>query len=365
MKHKILFIAGARPNFVKIAPLIEQAKKHKIMNPVLVHTGQHYDFEMSDAFFQDLKIPSPKYNLAVGSGSHVYQIAEVMKKLALVFLKEEPSLVVVVGDVNSTLAAALTANKMNIPVTHVEAGLRSFDRKMPEEINRILIDHISDFLFATESSAVKNLTEEGIPRGRIFLVGNVMIDTLLKSKTKIQKSKILQELGLRKKDYAILTLHRPSNVDDKQAFLKLLSTFNGIQKKIKIVYPVHPRTKKQIQKFGMGSYLGGMKNFVIIPPLGYVDMMKLVSESKFLLTDSGGLQGESTFLKIPCLTLRKNTERPITVAVGSNVLCSNDEKKILREVDRILNGKYKRSKIPKFWDGRSAERILRIIYDWS
>lgn len=340
---------------------MEETKKYKKLESVLIHSGQHHDFAMSEIFFQDLGIPSPKYNLAVGSGSHVYQIAEVMKKLAQIFEKEKPNLVVVVGDVNSTLAAALTASKMNIPLAHVEAGLRSFDRKMPEEINRVLVDHVTDFLFVTEPSALKNLIEEGIPRRRIFLVGNVMIDTLMKSKSKIRESKILQELGLKKKNYAVLTLHRPSNVDDKQAFLKLLSAFNEIQKKIKIIYPIHPRTKKQIQKFNLRNCLEKMKNLMVIPPLGYVDMMKLVSESKFLMTDSGGLQGESTFLKIPCLTLRKNTERPITVVVGSNTICGNDGKRISREIDRILEGKYKRSKIPKFWDGKTSQRIMKIV----
>jgi len=336
---------------------------------------------MSQIFFQDLKIPKPDYNLGVGSGSHAWQTAKMMEKLEPVILKEKPDLVVVVGDVNSTLAGALVAAKLrcsqspNHPMTklpnnqmthlpliaHIEAGLRSFDMSMPEEINRHLTDHISDFLFVTEPAGVKNLLNEGIDKGKIYLVGDIMIDALIKSKVKIQKSKILEKLHLERKNYAVLTLHRPANVDDKKILSNLISAFNEIQKKIKIIYPIHPRAKKQIEKFGFKTHLKEMKNFIITSPIGYMDMIKLVSESKFLMTDSGGLQEETTFLKVPCLTLRENTERPITIEKGTNILCKRNKEKILKEVKEILSGKEKKGKIPKLWDGKTAQKILKIL----
>jgi len=386
---KLLIIVGARPNFIKVAPLIEEIKRHnrltksssnlvtKSLNNqityTLVHTGQHYDYEMSQIFFQDLKIPKPDYNLGVGlapyhakgfgvgSGSHAWQTAKIMEELEPVILKEKPNLVVVVGDVNSTLAGALVAAKLSIPVAHIEAGLRSFDKTMPEEINRRLADHISDFLFVTEPAGVKNLLNEGISRKKICLAGDIMIDALIKSKDKIRKSTILKKLNLKKKEYAVLTLHRPANVDDKKILSILISAFNEIQKKIKIIYPVHPRAEKQIKKFGFKTYLKKMKNFIMTSPIGYIDMMKLVRESKFLMTDSGGLQEETTFLKVPCLTLRDNTERPITIEKGTNILCKRNRNKILKEVNKILTGKEKKGQIPKLWDGKTAERIMKIL----
>jgi len=357
---KILCVVGARPNFIKIAPLFEEFKKRKTIKPVLVHTGQHYDFEMSKVFFQELKIPKPNYNLEVGSGTHAWQTAKIMEKLEPVILKEKPDLVIVVGDVNSTLAGALTAAKLNIPVAHIEAGLRSFDMSMPEEINRLLTDHISDYLFVTESSGVRNLLNENISKKKIYFVGNIMIDTLVKLKTQIQKSKILEKLNLKKKAYAVLTLHRPENVDKKERFLEILAALKEIQKIIKIVWPIHLRTKKQIKEFKFDKFIKGLKNLILIKPLGYIEMINLMENSKFMITDSGGIQEETTFLKVPCLTFRKNTERPVTVEIGTNTLCTTG-KMLVREANNILKEKSKKGCIPKYWDGKSATRIVNIL----
>ncbi|MCD6441965.1 UDP-N-acetylglucosamine 2-epimerase (non-hydrolyzing), partial [bacterium] len=307
---KIICVAAARPNFMKIAPLLEEFKKHKEFKPILVHTGQHYDYNMSGSFFKELNIQKPNYNLGIKAGLHGEQTGKTMIEFEKVCLKEKPQLVIVVGDVNATIACALVASKLHIKVAHIEAGLRSFDRNMPEEINRILTDHISDYLFVTCEEGKNNLIKEGINEKKIFFVGNIMIDTLLKQQKKSKKSKILENLNIKPKQYALLTLHRPSNVDDKKILKTLLQTFNIIQKKIKIIYPIHPRTQKRIKEFGFEKYIKQMKNFITIPPLGYLDMICLLNNAKFLLTDSGGLQEESTTLKIPCLTLRDNTERP-------------------------------------------------------
>jgi UDP-N-acetylglucosamine 2-epimerase (non-hydrolysing) len=359
LKIKIINIAGTRPNFIKIAPLLAEQKKYpELIQPILVHTGQHYDFEMSRIFFQDLRIPKPDYNLEVGSGSHAWQTAKIMEKLEKVLLKENPNLVIVVGDVNSTLAGALTAAKLNIPVAHIEAGLRSFDMSMPEEINRRLTDHISDYLFVTELSGVKNLLNEGIERKKIFFVGNVMIDTLIKSKIKSKKSKILKRLRLESKNYALLTLHRSENVDNSKVLKQLFEGIGEIQKKIKIVFPVHPRTRKQLPDIKIEQYYN---NILFTEPFGYLDFLSLESEAKFVLTDSGGIQEETTFLQIPCLTLRENTERPVTIERGTNILCGRDKEKIIREANKIIAGKQKIGKIPKYWDGKSAKKIIKII----
>ncbi|MDD5638551.1 MAG: UDP-N-acetylglucosamine 2-epimerase (non-hydrolyzing) [Candidatus Pacebacteria bacterium] len=374
---KLLIIVGARPNFIKVAPLIAELNRLNKLNKAaycLVHTGQHYDYEMSQVFFQELKIPKPDYNLGIGSGSHSWQTAKIMEKLEPIILKERPDVVVVVGDVNSTLAGALVAAKLrcsqtsNYPtnqllsIAHIEAGLRSFDMRMPEEINRLLTDHISDCLFVTEPAGVKNLLNEGINKEKIYLVGDIMINTLVKSKTKIQKSKILKKLNLAPKQYAVLTLHRPANVDNPENLKYLFDIFTEIQKKIKIVFPVHPRTKSQLSKmFKQAKQVNNLNNLQLVEPLGYIDFLALVSQSKFVLTDSGGVQEETTFLKIPCLTLRENTERPITIEKGTNVLCGKDRKKILKEVNKILNGREEKGQIPKLWDGKTAERIIKIL----
>jgi len=321
---KIVSVVGTRPNFMKIAPLVNEFKKHNV-DHVLVHTGQHYDKEMSKLFFDDLEIPKPDADLGVGSWTREEQIKSIKEKLEPIIEKEKPDIVVVVGDVNSTLAAAEVANKLGIKVAHVESGLRSFDNTMPEEFNRVETDKISDFLFTTEKSGNINLENEGISKDKIFFVGNVMIDTLLSHKEKAENSKILEKLGLEKGNYCTLTLHRPSNVDNKKDFENILSILEKIQEKIKIVFPVHPRARKNIKSFNLDDKMRGMKNLILTEPLGYLDFLHLMSNSKFVLTDSGGIQEEATVLGIPCITLRKNTERPITVEQGTNLLVSIDK----------------------------------------
>jgi len=358
---KILNVVGARPNFIKISPLIEKMERDSKIEPILVHTGQHYDYEMSKIFFRDLSIPEPDYNLEVGLDNSVLQIAKIMEGLDKIFREEKPDLVVVVGDVNSTLAGALVANKLHIPLAHIEAGLRSFDFNMPEEINRVLTDRISDLLFATEPSAVKNLKKEGIEKKKIFLVGNVMIDTLLKYKKKAMESPFVKKLGLEPKSYGVLTLHRPENVDKNDTFRGILEALEKIQKKIKIIWPVHPRAQKQLKEFGFLDWVEGMNNLKLVLPVGYLEMLSLISQSKFVLTDSGGLQEETTALKIPCLTLRKNTERPITVQIGTNEVVGFKKAKIVKQSFKILGGKAKRGKTPPLWDGKASKRIIKVL----
>lgn len=358
---KILTIVGTRPNFIKLAALVVEIKKHKIEH-VLVHTGQHYDEEMSKFFFDELGLPKPDINLGVGSGSYGEQIGNIIIKLEEVLMEQKPELVLVVGDVNSTFAGALIAKQLKIKVAHVEAGLRSFDMDMPEEINRILTDKISDFLFTTERSGNKNLFKEGISKDKIFFVGNVMIDTLLKHKKKSDSSRILQRLNLRKKNYAVMTLHRPSNVDGKIALESIISIAEELQSKIKIVFPIHPRTRRNLEIFDIGEKINKIPNLTITEPLGYLDFLCLMSNSALVLTDSGGIQEETTVLGIPCITLRNNTERPITMEQGTNILVSTDKSKILKKSFEVINGKIKlKSKKPIFWDGKASERILKII----
>jgi UDP-N-acetylglucosamine 2-epimerase (non-hydrolysing) len=378
---KIILVVGARPNFMKIAPIIEEIescnmRSQKKIDYLLVHTGQHYDEKMSKLFFEELEIPKPHINLEVGSASHAVQTAEIMKKFEGICLAERPSHVLVVGDVNSSLACALVASKLNIQVIHVEAGLRSFDRTMPEEINRVLTDAISDYLFITEKSAEENLLREGVPQDKIFFVGNVMIDTLLKHKEKAQKEKILQTHGLKKADvarvddYCLLTLHRPSNVDDRATFQKIVEALTEISKRIKIIFPIHPRTLQRIGEFGFETYFAlkddAKKNdhlIQCIEPLGYLDFLCLMSNAKLVMTDSGGIQEETTALGIPCVTLRENTERPVTVTHGTNVIAGLEVGNIIKAVEMSLNGNgnYKKSERPPFWDGHSARRIVEVL----
>ncbi len=358
---KILGVVGARPNFIKISPLAEEIKKHSQVELILVHTGQHYNVEMSKLFFKELNIPDPDYNLEIGSGSHAFQTGKAMVKLEKILLKEKPDLVLVVGDANACLIGALTASKIHIPVVHVEAGLRSFDMSMPEEINRRLTDHISDYLFTTEKSGNMNLLNEGISKDKIYFVGNIMIDTLKKSKSKINNLNFLKTLNLEKKKYAVLTLHRSENVDNKEIFKEILSALEKIQKKTKIIWPIHPRTRKQIEKFRLSRQVKNMKNLFLINPLGYLEMLSLNNHSIFVLTDSGGIQEETTFLKIPCLTIRKNTERPVTVKDGTNKIIGLKSKDIINETNKILSGRFKKGKVPQLWDGRTSERILKIL----
>jgi len=370
-KIKILCVVGARPNFIKISPLLQELKKYAKFKPILVHTGQHYDYRMSGSFFKELNIPKPDHNLGIGhaphrtrsgagSGSHASQTAKIMIEFERACLKERPNLIIVVGDVNSTLAGALVAAKLHIPVAHIEAGLRSFDMSMPEEINRILTDHISDYLFTSCQQANKNLINEGISKKKIFFVGNVMIDTLKSqiSNVKCQTLRILKQFNLKSKEYAVLTLHRPSNVDSKKTLKNLLETFKIISKKMPIIFPIHPRTLKQIKKFKLKI---PNKQLKIVPPLNYLEMLYLMANSKLILTDSGGIQEEATVLKVPCLTLRKNTERPITAEIGTNTIVGQDRNKILKQVNKILSKRYKKGKTPKYWDGKTAKRIIKIL----
>jgi len=385
MRHltKIVSVVGARPNFMKIAPIIEQLKiKNKNLKAelkhVLVHTGQHYDEEMSKSFFEDLNLPKPDINLGVGSASHAVQTAKIMIEFEKVCLRERPDLIIVVGDVNSTIACALVASKLGIKIAHIEAGLRSFDRAMPEEINRVLTDAISDYLFTTCEDANENLRKEGIPEEKIYFVGNVMIDTLLRYKERAKKSKILEKLGLNKdlqvRSYALLTLHRPSNVDNRETFINILKALKDVSEKIPIIFPAHPRTQRQIKSFGLEKYFNfvniesnscvNIENSInLLDPLSYLDFLNLMANAKFVLTDSGGIQEETTILNIPCLTLRENTERPVTLKEGTNTIVGSNPEKIISKSMDILNGKKKIGRIPKLWDGKAAERIINILIE--
>jgi UDP-N-acetylglucosamine 2-epimerase (non-hydrolysing) len=358
---KILNVAGARPNFMKIAPLMKEMRKHSEIQPILVHTGQHYDAKMSKQFFPDLHIPPPDINLEVGSASHAVQTAKIMMAFEDVLTKERPDLVVVVGDVNSTIGCALTSVKLHIPVAHVEAGLRSFDRRMPEEINRILTDAISEYLFVTERSAEKNLLGEGIPREKIYFVGNVMIDTLLANRKKAEQSNILERLQLEAQGYALLTLHRPSNVDNRETLAGILDAIDNIQAKIPIIFPIHPRTQKCIKELEFTTRIAAMKRLQLIEPLGYLDFLKLVAESRLVLTDSGGIQEETTILQVPCITLRETTERPITIQQGTNSIAGTVPDAIIRATSNVLHGNFRSGRMPELWDGKAAERIIRIL----
>ena len=358
---KIACIAGARPNFMKIAPILKAIKKYSRLESVLVHTGQHYDYEMSQVFFEELDIPKPDVYLGVGSGSHAIQTAKIMMAFEETVNQYKPELVLVVGDVNSTMACAIVSAKFCIPIAHVEAGIRSFDRTMPEEINRILTDVISDLMFTPTEEANENLRKEGISDDKIFLVGDVMIDTLLNYKEKASSIGILHELGVSEGSYALMTLHRPSNVDVKENLLKILDALDAIQRKIKIILSLHPRTKARLKEFNLEDRVSKMSNLIITDPLGYLEFLGLMLSAKLVLTDSGGMQTESTVLNIPCLTLRENTERPETIKYGTNTLVGNDTEFIIEESFKILDGKGKSGTYPDIWDGHTAERVVSII----
>lgn len=357
---KIIHVVGARPNFVKIASILRACKQTSKIESLLVHTGQHYTENMSKTFFEDLDIPFPDIDLEVGSGSHAQQTAEIMKHFEPVVLEHNPGAVLVVGDVNSTIACALVAAKLGIKTVHVEAGLRSFDRTMPEEINRVLTDTISDILFVSEPSGLINLEHEGIDGSKVHFVGNVMIDTLELHKQKAAKSHILDDLKLQAGEYGVVTLHRPSNVDQHQALTRILNALAEIQKEIKVVFPIHPRTYKQLVSNGIMQKAKDLPNMLLIEPLGYLDFLKLMSESKVVITDSGGIQEETTILGVPCLTIRENTERPITIDEGTNILVGTDTNRILSGYQTSLNRPRKPAR-PKFWDGRASERIAQIL----
>jgi UDP-N-acetylglucosamine 2-epimerase (non-hydrolysing) len=355
---KIALVCGARPNFMKIAPVMSAIRRSGRLTPYLVHTGQHYDEKMSQSFFDVLGIPRPDVDLEVGSGTHAEQTARIMVEFEKVCQREKPALAVVVGDVNSTLACAIVAKKLWIPVAHIEAGLRSGDMRMPEEINRIVTDSITDLFFTTEPEGNDNLIRHGADPARIHFAGNVMIDTLLQNRDKAEGSPVLEETGSESGRYCLLTLHRPSNVDDPAILDALLGVFASIQERIRIVFPAHPRTQAMIRKFGFAERLSAMRNLRVCDPLDYHRTLKLNAHSRFVMTDSGGLQEETTALGIPCLTLRENTERPVTVTVGTNEVVGTDPAAILAGVDRVLAGKWKRGAIPEGWDGKASERIV-------
>jgi len=362
MKSRILNIVGARPNFMKMAPLMRQfATRRDRFDARLVHTGQHYDAQMSDVFFDELGLPKPDIHLGVGSGTHAVQTGKIMVEFEKVVEAEKPDLVIVVGDVNSTMACSIVAAKAWVPVAHVEAGLRSFDRRMPEEINRVVTDALSSYLFLTEEDARENLRREGVSDDKVFFVGNVMIDTLLHLLPKAQKLDTLQRFGLRKGEFALVTLHRPSNVDQREPFAGILGALETIQREIDVLFPIHPRSVARLKEFGLYDRVTGWPRLKLTEPLGYLDFMNLMSQSKLVLTDSGGLQEETTVLGIPCLTLRENTERPITIHEGTNLLLGTDPKRIETEAKKILTGHAKKGRVPKFWDGKAAERIVEIL----
>jgi len=359
-KIKIINIVGARPNFMKIAPIVRAMEKHKdVLDFLLVHTGQHYDENMSNLFFNQLNIPRPDIDLGVGSGSHAWQTAEIMKKFEPVALDYKPDYVLVVGDVNSTIACGLVAKKLDVKVIHVEAGLRSFDMTMPEEINRILTDRISDLCFVTEKSGEDNLLHEGTPKNNIHFVGNVMIDTLLANKEKAAKINICDKLNISSPEYFVATLHRPSNVDDKANLNKIIKILLHASSLKKVVFPVHPRTRNKLKEYGLLEKLEN--NIILTEPLGYLEFLDLISNSSGVLTDSGGIQEETTILDIPCLTLRENTERPVTINIGTNTLTGLDEEKIKKALGKASKKEPKQGRIPPKWDGKAAQRIIQII----
>jgi UDP-N-acetylglucosamine 2-epimerase (non-hydrolysing) len=358
---KIVNIVGARPNFMKIAPLMAAYAAHPAIEPLLVHTGQHYDEQMSDLFFRQLGIPEPDINLGVGSASHAAQTAAIMVAFEPVVLEHRPDAVVVVGDVNSTIACGLVAVKLGVRLAHVEAGLRSFDRTMPEEINRLLTDAISDLLFVTEPAGVANLRREGVAEEKIFLVGNVMIDALLRHREKAAGSRILEDLGLAPGGYAVLTLHRPGNVDDPAVFGRLLEALDVIQRDMAVIFPIHPRTHKNLDGSSLARRVAGMANLRLIDPAGYLEFLRLMSCARLVLTDSGGIQQETTVLNVPCLTLRETTESPITVEMGTNRIVGTDPDKIVAAYLETMSALPSEPKVPPLWDGHAAERIVRIL----
>jgi UDP-N-acetylglucosamine 2-epimerase (non-hydrolysing) len=359
----ILSVVGARPNFMKVAPIAAAvARRPDEITQTLVHTGQHYDEQMSAAFFRDLAMPAPEINLEVGSGTHAEQTARVMLAFEPVLIARQPDWVVVVGDVNSTLACALVASKLCVPVAHVEAGLRSFDRTMPEELNRVLTDQLADLLLTPSADGDANLLREGVPAGKIVRVGNVMIDTLLWQLDHARDSTILDGLALRPREFAVLTLHRPANVDDPGSLRGIFAALGEIARELPVVFPAHPRTRARMREFGVAAPSGVR----LLEPLGYRDFLRLWSQSRLALTDSGGLQEETTALGIPCLTLRENTERPVTIEQGTNRLVGRDPARILAAAREILDARAAPApRVPELWDGRAAERIVSALIERS
>jgi UDP-N-acetylglucosamine 2-epimerase (non-hydrolysing) len=355
----ILHVVGARPNFMKVAPVRAALDSRLTCSQRLVHTGQHYDTNMSDIFFQQLGLPQPDVSLGVGSGSHAVQTAQIMMRFEEVVTHKRPDLVLVYGDVNSTVAAALVCAKLLIPLGHVEAGLRSFDRTMPEEINRLLTDQTAELLFTPSPDGDANLLREGIAQDAIHCVGNVMIDTLVRLLPQAQIPRI-DALDTR---YALVTLHRPSNVDDEPMLRRLMTTLHQVSDELQVVFPIHPRTRARLQTFGL-AVVDDVR-LLLLEPLGYLEFLALQRQATLVITDSGGVQEESTYLRVPCLTARENTERPITVELGTNVLVGQDMERLRTEVDRVLAGTFKTGTIPPLWDGKAGERIADVIVRWQ
>ena len=359
IKKIIHLIAAARPNFMKIAPLYHVLKKESWVDPVIIHTGQHYDLNMSDSFFRDLQLPEPHLHWEVGSGTHAEQTGRVMIGYEKVVVEQRPDLVVVVGDVNSTMAVTLAAVKLGIKVAHLEAGLRSFDRTMPEEINRIVTDSLADILWTPSLDADQNLTNEGVDKNKIKMVGNIMIDSFEFLRDKIEKENALAQFDLKPKEFVLVTLHRPSNVDERPKLEKIIELLMKTSETCNVLFPMHPRTKKRVKEFGLFEMFNGHKHLIISEPLNYIRFLNLVLNSKLLITDSGGIQEETTYLGIPCLTLRDNTERPITISQGTNLLVNLSN--IHLHIENILKGNNKIGAIPELWDGQTANRVVNDI----
>ncbi len=363
---KIISVVGARPNFMKVAPIhraIEKAKQNwadtNKLQHLICHTGQHYDEKMSKIFFDDLELPQPDFYLGVGSGTHAEQTGKIMMEFEKILFKEKPDYVLVVGDVNSTIACTLTAAKLHIKTIHVEAGLRSNDRKMPEEINRVLTDSISDLLFVTEKSGLENLKQEGAADSKVYFVGNVMIDSVAYYLNKTDTSEILSDLNVEAGKFILVTLHRPSNVDEPEQLKQIMEMLARLSKRRKVVFPVHPRTLKNLDKFGLSSSVPD--SIILTEPIGYIDFLTLTKNAELILTDSGGIQEESTYLGVQCITLRDTTERPVTVEVGTNQLLGNNLELAEKTANEVLDGKKKQGKIPELWDGHTAERIVNVL----
>jgi UDP-N-acetylglucosamine 2-epimerase (non-hydrolysing) len=369
---RIMSIVGARPNMMKIAPLMEEMRRHAGIEPVVVHTGQHYDYAMSQVFFDDLQMPAPDYNLGVGSGTHYEQTAEILRRFGELVQRDRPDMVVVAGDVNSTLACALVAVKEGIPLAHVEAGLRSFDRSMPEEINRVVTDSVSDWLFTTETSGNQNLANEGVPGSKVFFVGNLMIDSVVKALARIPSCCLRTELGLAAQPYVLLTLHRPANVDQEDRLRATLEVMRELAEKLPVIFPAHPRTARNIEVAGIrgirtweGGAIAG-QGLWMLPPAAYLDFLDLLQHAQVVITDSGGVQEEATFLRVPCLTFRKHTERPVTVSLGTNRVVGDNPRDLLRHaLNALAAGKERRSAAvrPPLWDGQTAPRIVSVLME--
>jgi UDP-N-acetylglucosamine 2-epimerase (non-hydrolysing) len=359
---KILSVVGTRPNFIKIAPIHKAVQKyHNIIQHKICHTGQHFDSSMSQVFFNELDLQNPDFFLGINGGTQAVQTARIMMEFEKVLTNENPDLVIVPGDVTSTLACSLVASKLGVPIAHIESGLRSFDRDMPEEINRIVTDVLADYLFVSEQSGIENLKKEGIHSDKMFFVGNVMIDSLMRYLPYINKSKIVDKYLLVPGKYIVTTFHRPSNVDIEENLKNILKLLNSLGKYGKVIFPVHPRTEENIKKWGLDNLIDN--SLILLSPIGYIDFIALIKQAGLVLTDSGGIQEETTFLGVQCLTVRNNTERPVTVQVGTNQLIGTDLDKVREESIKILDGQKKSGGIPELWDGKTSERIIEVIID--